>query len=44
MLSEVDGQNVVSTLGGIAFIGVIFISSLFDLLKQFDKPRKDEGF
>ena len=43
-IAEVDGQNILATLGSAAFIGVIFLSSLFDFLKQFDKPRKDSGF
>ena len=44
VVAEVDGQNIFATLGSAAFIGVLFLSSLFDFLKQFDKPRKDNGF
>ena len=44
MVAEVDGENIFATLGSAAFIGVIFLSSIFDFLKQFDKPRKDNGF
>ena len=44
MVSKVEGENLFATLSGIAFIGVIFLLVLRDFLKQFDKPRKDEGF
>ena len=44
VIAQYDGENLLATLGGVAFIGVLFLSSIIDLLKQFDKPRKDEGF
>ena len=44
IVSKVEGENLFATLSGIAFIGVVFLLVLRDFLKQFDKPRENEGF
>ena len=43
-VAAVDQPGLLPTLVMLGGIGVIFISSLLDFLKQFDKPRKENGF